>query len=82
MGVILLSVPSFSQLRGAGLTIGAAYYWPSEDNIKDGYGSNIGFAIPFRERATLVLDWKYSQFTVDSPQSVAVSSLAARYQRA
>ncbi len=65
LGVILLSVPSFSQLRGAGLTVGAAYYWPTEDNIKDGYGSNIGFALPFRERATLVLDWKYSQFTVD-----------------
>lgn len=68
LGVIILSVPSFSQLRGAGLTVGGAYYWPSEDNIQAGYGSNIGFALPFRERATLVLDWKYSQFTVDKKE--------------
>jgi len=68
MGIVLLSLPSFSQIRGAGVTLGGAYYWASEDNVHAGYGSNIGFAIPFRERATLVFDWKYSQFTVDKKE--------------
>jgi hypothetical protein len=68
LGVVLISVPSLSQFRGAGVTIGGAYYWASEDYIQDGYGSNIGFAIPFRQRATLVFDWKYSQFTVDKTE--------------
>lgn len=65
LGIVLISLPSFSQLRGAGVTLGGTYYWPSEDNIKAGYGSNIGFAYPFRQRAVLVFDWKYAQYSVD-----------------
>jgi len=68
VGIVLLSLPSFSQLRGAGITVGGAYYWPAEDNVQAGYGSNIGFAIPFRERAILVFDWKYSQFNVNKQE--------------
>lgn len=61
----VLAVPGFSQIRGAGAYIGAAFYHSPEENINSGIGSSLGLIIPLNPRVFLTAEWKYVQYSVD-----------------
>ncbi len=73
IGLLLISVPGFAQLRGAGFLLAASYYIPSESSINNGYGSTIGFILPVRPRLSIALEWKYGQYSVDKSEDGLLS---------
>lgn len=60
----LLVVPGFSQMRGTGVYIGAAFYHSPEENINSGIGSSLGLIVPLNPRVSLAAEWKYVQYSV------------------
>ncbi len=66
--LIFLTMSGSAQVRRLGFFVNAAGYFPSEDNIKSGYGSGIGvtlFAVP---NVSVSFEWKYGRSNVDKKE--------------
>ena len=66
--LIVVTSSGFAQWRRLGFFINAAGYFPTQDNIRAGYGSGIGGVFFLNPEISLSLEWKYSRFGVDKKE--------------
>lgn len=62
--LMVLSSGGFTQKHRVGLFLNAAGFFPSQDNINNGFGSGIGAVFYISQNVSLAFEWKYSRFSV------------------
>ena len=66
--VFILNTIGFAQRSRLGFFINAAGYFPSNEDIKSGFGTGIGAVLSATQNIAFSLEWKYSRLNVDKKE--------------
>jgi opacity protein-like surface antigen len=66
--LLILSAYSFSYGPGNTFFIGLTAYLPSENQIKNGYGSGLGTTLRLTQNVVFSIEFKYGRFSVDAEE--------------
>ena len=66
--VFILNTIGFAQRYRLGFFINAAGYFPSNEDIKSGFGTGIGAVFSATQNIAFSLEWKYSRLNVDKKE--------------
>jgi len=71
--LMIVTAHGFAQRNRLGFFINMAGYFPSEDNIKSGYGSGLGAVFFVNQNVSLSLEWKYGRYGVEKKEGEFLS---------
>ena len=66
--VLIFAINGFTQSYRLGFFINAAGYFPSNDDIKSGFGTGIGAVFYASKNIAVSLEWKYGRLNVDEKE--------------
>lgn len=62
--VLILAISGFAQSYRLGFFINVAGYFPSNENIKSGFGTGLGAVFYVSQNIAVSVEWKYGRFNV------------------
>ena len=68
MLVLILAINGFAQSYRLGFFINAAGYFPSNEDIKNGFGTGLGAVFYASKNIAVSLEWKYGRLNVDKKE--------------
>ena len=68
MLVVILATNGFAQSYRLGFFINAAGYFPSNEDIKSGFGTGLGAVFYASKNIAVSLEWKYGRLNVDKKE--------------
>jgi opacity protein-like surface antigen len=68
MLVLIFTIGGFAQSHRVGFFINAAGYFPSNKNIKGGFGTGLGVVFHVSQNIAFSVEWKYGRFNADKKE--------------
>ncbi len=66
--VLIFAIGGFAQSHRVGFFINAAGYFPSNKNIKSGFGTGLGVVFHVSQNIAFSVEWKYGRFNADKKE--------------